>query len=438
MTGIALVADGPGETRAALLEDDRVVELLVERTAAARAGDVCLGRVVAVLPGSSAALVEISAEQPGFLERKHALAPFHEGQRLVVQVSREARGEKGAGVTARIALGGRLLALTPGRPGVRIPTEIHGHVLRDWLGPLLEGDEGVNFREDAAGASKDELEADFLALRRRWKAILDRADGAPTGPLEPAEPPLDHALAEIAATWRPDIVRIDGASAFAAAAPPARRHSLQTERADGLRADIDEALEAALLPTAKLSGAGSITIELARAATLIDVDAAGARNLGEVNRAAATEAARQIRLRNLAGQILIDFVSVEGARQRQSVLDALARATRPDPQRPHILGWTRLGLVEMTRRRRRPPLAELLLTPARRHKTPLTVALEALAAVERGAPARPVLRLHPSAQRMVDGPAAEARRALEARLGTALTVLAEEALDPEAWDLSSA
>jgi len=430
MSGTLLIAAGPGEARAALLDGDEIVELRIERMAAAHAGEVCLGHVVAVLPGMQAALLEIGAEKPALLERKHALAPLHEGQRLIVQVAREARAEKGAAVTARIALGGELLALTPGRPGVRIPTELHGDVLREVLGPQLQEEEGVNLREAASGADPAALLRDLEKQRARWSAIRTHADEAVPGPLEPPPSPLQRLLEEARVDWAPDRVQVDS---HRAAAELKGRTSV--EIAPEIRAEIDEAIERALTPTIALTGGGTITIETTRAATLIDVDGAGAKALLDVNKAAAREIARQLRLRNIGGQILVDFISLDAAPQRQAVLDIFTRALAADPARPHALGWTRMGLVELTRRRKRPALGELLTEAASRRKTALTVALAALAAAERSAGTRPVLRVHAEVAAALEGPAAGARRELEARLHVPLKIETPPSLDRESFEV---
>jgi Ribonuclease G/E len=431
VTRTLLLAAGPGEARAALVEEDEIVELRAERAASAHAGEICLGRVIATLPGMQAALVEIGAEKPALLERKYALAPFHEGQRLVVQVVREARAEKGAAVTARLALGGAFLALTPGRPGVRVPTELQGEILRKALGPKLQEEEGVNLREGAASADVAALEADLAHLRARWSEIRARAENASPGPLEPPPSPLRRLAEETLEEWSPTVIRVDAPRLAAEL-----RGRADVEVAPGTRALIDEAVEAALAPVIRLPGGGSLTVEPTRAATILDVDGGGAKSLLDVNKAAAREAARQIRLRNFGGQILIDFISMDAPAQRQAVLDALTHALRRDPARPQALGWSRMGLVELTRRRRHPALAELLTEPGPRRKTALTVALEALAAAERTTATRPSLRVHPDVAAAFAGPAAAARAELESRLHVPLAIESAPTLDREAFELA--
>jgi ribonuclease G len=121
--------------------------------------------------------------------------------------------------------------------------------------------------------------------------------------------------------------------------------------------------------------------------------------------------------------------------QRLAVLEAFVRALAADPARPQALGWTRMGLVEATRRRRRPALAEILSEPRPRRKTALTIALAALAAVERAGATRPLLRVAPAVAAALDGPAAAARRDVEARLHVPLAIETSSSLDPESFEL---
>jgi ribonuclease G len=165
---------------------------------------------------------------------------------------------------------------------------------------------------------------------------------------------------------------------------------------------------------------------------MIDVDSGGAPALA-TNLAAAREAARQIRLRNLAGPIVIDFIGLKKRTDRERVTEALAAALAEDPGKPELLGWTRLGHVELVRPRRQAPLAEILFAPAQGGglvKTALTLALEALRALARAidyVPGQtPVLAVHPEiATALEAGEGRAARAELEARLGRKIAVVAE-------------
>ena len=215
----------------------------------------------------------------------------------------------------------------------------------------------------------------------------------------------------------------------------------------GIAAEVEELLT----PRVTLACGGALTIEPVTAATFIDVDS-GTASAGkdrdpdalalQVNFEAAAEVARQLRLRNLAGAIVVDFISMSRRDQRDAVLEILRGALRGDACAPDVKGWTKLGHVELTRRRERPPLHEILyerraggsLVP-----TPATVALEALRRVAREGDADPSraisLQVHPQVAAFLDGALLDARRGLEARLGRPLQVTAEPGRAPESFDI---
>ena len=196
-----------------------------------------------------------------------------------------------------------------------------------------------------------------------------------------------------------------------------------------------------------LPDGGALTIELTAAATMIDVDSgAGARG-GKAhlatNLSAAREAARQIRLRNLAGPIVIDFIGMRDRRDRDRVREALAAALADDAD-SEVLGWTRLGHLELVRKRREAPLAELLFERTAGGglvKTAVTVALEALRALARESetmPARaPVLHVHPEVAEALAGEAAAARQELEARLGRPIEIVAAPGRARDGFDIGA-
>src|SRR5439155_23863680 len=153
--------------------------------------------------------------------------------------------------------------------------------------------------------------------------------------------------------------------------------------------DLDAAIEAALSPSLALPGGGSLHIEESRAAVLIDVDTgtpergSAERAALAVNLAAAAAIARQLRLRQLAGGIIIDFAALEGRSPRERVRQALVEAIAGDPAQPQVLGWTRLGHLEIVRPRRGRPLSEAMLDPHTRRKSATAVAFEALRVLQR-------------------------------------------------------
>jgi Ribonuclease G/E len=391
------ISVSPGEIWAAL-EEGGVLEAfrLVRVGAQSRLGEIFLGRVVALRPELPAALIEIGLDRPGFLDARDAdprrgLAGLTEGEALIVEVVKEARADKA--------------------PGLR----------------LLRGNDPRRGAMEAAA----------------------RAAHAPAR-LDAPRPPIASLLAAFLET-PPDRIVIDERNGYAQARAFLRQQ--QPDLSDRLQlymepaplfeeAGLAAAIDAVLRPRVDLAGGAALHIEPTHAATLIDVDSGKAQALA-ANLGAAREAARQIRLRNLAGPIVIDFVGMKRPADRDRVLATLKEALADDPEQPEILGWTRLGHVELVRRRREAPLAEILFerapdVPLR--KTALTIALEALRAAEREARAQPgkalILAAHPDVIAALEsGEGRAAREGLEARLGRPLGLAASPHHAREAFDI---
>src|SRR5215831_14826643 len=340
-----LITAGAGEWRTALLEAGEAVELYIERGDRAEAGSIHLGRVRQFVPALGAALVDIGADRPVFLPQSE-IAPrgkrLHEGERVVVQIRREAQGDKAALVTMKAPA-----ALT---------------------------------------AAADE-----------WSNVLNRA-----AHLDP--PARLHPIATFAAALAsalpaaPDHIFADDPAAIIdirAAFPDAAAE--QRPEAEW-PIELDAVFAEALAETLTLPGGGRAHFEATRAGVMIDIDS-GTPETGSpeqtglaANLAAAAIVARQIRLRNLGGGIVVDFVGLDSRAAREKVRSTLAGALASDPVGPRILGWTRLGHLELVRPRRGRPLAEALLE--RRPdgalvKTAVTVAHEVLRALRREARAQP-------------------------------------------------
>ena len=203
-------------------------------------------------------------------------------------------------------------------------------------------------------------------------------------------------------------------------------------RADDWPLDLDATFDAALLPTVALSGGGSVHIEDARAAVLVDVDTgspetgSAERTAMAANLAATAVIARQLRLRQLGGGILVDFAALEGRGPRERVRQAMTAALAADPARPQVLGWSRLGHLEIVRPRRLRPLSESMLEPGAMRKTATALAFEALRVLTREARARPAadwrLLVIPTVEAALRGPAAAGLRSLERRLGRSIAI----------------
>lgn len=465
MSTTLLLACPPGEVWAALLSDGRLAGLSLKRAGAqGRAGEVLLGRILALKPELPAALVEVGLDRPGFLSAEDTLpragiAGLTQGQTVIVQVKKEARADKAAGLTLRPRLAGRLLALTPARPGIAAEKGLDAAEVRRLTAALegiLRAGEGLAVLRAAAGATAAALAAEAETLRARWQAIEAAArDGTPPQMLEAGASPVALALAERAAA-EPDAIIVDDTAAFGEARRWLARHApalverlaLHREAAPLFEAhEVADEVARVLSPRVELPGGAALAIEETAGATVIDVDmGAAASGRGEAERtilasnlAAAAAAGRQIRLRGLAGPIIVDFIGMRRREHREEVRAALQAALADDAE---VLGWTRLGHLELVRARREAPIAELIferVPGGGRRKTALTLALEALGALARGAAATPPraarLRLHPEVAAALDGPARTARQELELRLGRRIEIAAEPGRVRDTFDI---
>jgi ribonuclease G len=468
LPGELLIAAGPGEWRAALLETGIPVELFVERGDRSEAGSVHLGRVRRLVPALSAALVDIGGDRPAFLPERELLPRsrrLDEGERVIVQVRREAQGGKPARLTTGVILRCGHLELRIGRPGIvggdmlspderAQLTDAPSLALPRLRGrediktlPRLRGREGWGWRLREP-APIDALTCETGTLLRRWQDILDRASR-----LEPParlHPPSSFAAALAGALPAPpdhiltdDPAVIPGIrTAFPAASA---QHRPQAE----WPVDLDEAFDQALSGTVALTSGGAIHIEATHAAVLIDVDS-GTSEAGSpentrlaVNLAAAGAIARHIRLRNLGGGIVVDFAGLDDRKMRERVRERLFEALGEDPARPQILGWTRLGHLELVRPRRSRPLAEALLEPrpgGRLVKTPTTIAYDALRALRREARARPGrkwrLTVAPEIAVVLAGAGSDALRGLEERFGHKILLTIDSTLNRERFQIA--
>jgi ribonuclease G len=382
-----LISADPGEWRAAWLEDGAAVELYVERGDSLPPGSIFVGRVLRLLPGLDAALVDIGAERPGFLPLRPGGPRPDEGARAIVQLRREAQQDKGALLSTRII------------PPAGAP---------EWE-PLLAGAARL---EPPAQLYPRPGFADVLGLRL------------------PAVP--DEVVADDGAVVR------ELRQAFPKAAVAQRKP-------EHWPLDLDALFEAALSPSLSLPGGGSIHIAETRAAVLIDVDT-GTPETGTaeraalaINLAATLTIARQLRLRQLGGGVIVDFAGLEGRGARDRVRQAVAAALATDPAEPRVLGWTRLGHLELVRPRRGRPLSEAMLEPGSLRKSPGALAFEALRALQREARASPAanwcLGVTPAVATALQGVAASGLKSLEERLGRRIAIEAKPESDVQPFDI---
>lgn len=401
----------PQETRVALMQQGAVQELHIERTnSRGIVGNVYLGKVVRVLPGMQSAFIEIGLERTAFLHvadiwgargesggtntGDNALRPIEriltEGQSLMVQVLKDPIGTKGARLTTQISIAGRLLVHLPQDKHIGISHRIEDEAERERLRVRIQalvaeaetqnpGSGGYIVRTVAADAGDDELAADIAYLRRIWHEIQQRGKD-----VQPGQLPLllhhDLTLAQRVlrdmVTHETEAVIVDSRETFqklsAFATEYVQQVATRLEHYTGERPlfdlhGVEDEIEKALARRVDLKSGGYLIIDQTEAMTTIDVNTGGfvgARSFDDTvfktNLEAAQTIARQLRLRNLGGIIIADFIDMESEEHQTAVLAELNRALARDHTRITVSGFTQLGLVEMTRKRTRESLAHVL------------------------------------------------------------------------------
>ena len=390
----------PQETRVAVADAGVVQELLIERAAArGQVGNIFMGRVERVLPGMQSAFVEIGLERAAFLhvadifECREAPRPIEKilagGQPLLVQVMKDPIGSKGARLSTQVSIAGRLLVYLPHDAHIGISQKIGDEAgraqLRDRVKALLPADEkgGFIIRTLAESATEEELRADLEYLRHLWRAIRERSKGGDAGASPPRLVHQDLSLAERVLRDMVDAgtarVVVDSREnhqklvEFAGRYMP--RVAGRIEHYAGERPlfelyNVEQEIEKALARRVDLKSGGTVVIDQTEALTTIDVNTGGyvgSRSFDDTvfktNLEAAQAIARQLRLRNLGGIIIIDFIDMQNEEHRGAVLEELRRALSRDRTRVTVNGFTSLGLVEMTRKRTRESLAHVLCEP---------------------------------------------------------------------------
>ncbi|MDP6564443.1 MAG: ribonuclease E/G [Alphaproteobacteria bacterium] len=384
-----LVNTGPRRRRLALVARGRLLELLLDDRDTPRPGRLILGRVRALAPDLDAAFVDIGEGRQGFLPARDAPGrrgqpigrAVQEGQALIMQVNREAEDEKGPRLSCRPRLTGRGLVLLPRGRAVVVSERIKDAGQRRRLEVLGEGlagqhGRGLIVRTAAAEMSDDQLGDEAERLVGRWAAIKARADAAAAPALLDAGD--DGLLRALRDHLGPALSRIvvDDAALAAEMRGQCRQDLPAAEGLIGLhdeptplfaRHDIEGQIEIALGREVPLPSGGRLTIETTRALCAIDVDTAAADGGGdsarlwrETNMQAAAEVARQLRLREIGGNVVIDFIRMQGRGDVGRLLRALHGAFAGDRGSVRIGRMSELGLVELSRRRRGPGLAERL------------------------------------------------------------------------------
>jgi ribonuclease G len=437
------INSSPQESRIAIIEDGLLAEFLIERKEEMGiAGNIYKGKVSRVLPGMQAAFVDIGMEKAAFLhasdfssvpedvqliaspgedvevETLPKRIPRHRlplekqlarDEAILVQVAKDPLGTKGARVTSHISLPGRYMVFMPGTKHIgisrRIESEEERKRLKEIAESVLTEDGGFILRTASEGRSKREIQRDLRFLRILWRRLQQKAEKA-------AAPSLIHQDLDLIARTIRDFFTADTEQVVIDSAKDHRRimdfirqfmprlkakivlYSGPEPLFD--RHGIEEKITKALDRRVWLRSGGYIIIERTEALTAIDVNTGrfvGKRNQEETivrtNLEAAHEVVRQLRLRNVGGIIIIDFIDMEKESNRKKVYDALRDALKKDKARSNILKISELGLVEMTRQRTRESLENQLLSPCPhcdgrgRIKSSVTVAYDLLRAIKK-------------------------------------------------------
>jgi ribonuclease G len=389
----------PQETRVAVIQQGVAQELHVERTTGrGLVGNIYLGVVGRVLPGMQSAFIQIGLDRAAFLhvadiwehrqngeQAKPIEKVLHEGERLLVQVIKDPIGTKGARLSTQISIAGRLLVYLPQEFHIgisqRIEDEAERAHLRERLQQLLPADAkgGFIIRTMAETATDKEMLSDIEYLRRIWGGIQEKAKGASAPALLYQDLNLSlRALRDIA-NDETDRILVDSGQTCQKLHAFAQDYTLtfleRIQQYSGERPlfdlyGIEDEIERALARRVPLKSGGYLIIDQTEALTTIDVNTGGfvgGRSFDDTifktNLEAAHVIARQLRLRNLGGIIIVDFIDMENDAHRESVLTEFKKALSLDRTRVTVSGFTSLGLVEMTRKRTRESLAHTLCEP---------------------------------------------------------------------------
>ena len=395
-----LVNVTPMETRVAVVDNGATQDVHIERTTSRGVvGNIYAGKVVRVMPGMQAAFVDIGVERSSFIHVADIISVdsngreikgrhsenirdyLHDGKKVIVQVSKDPLGSKGARLTTQLSVSTRYLVLMPQTDHSGVSQLIEDPIERERLQQvLLQGMAaedmtdagGFILRTAAEGVGEDEIKADLRFLKRLWAAVSRRGKSATKAELLYEDLPLY--LRTVRDLARPSVERIliDSREGFTALQGFCREYVPEVsgllEHYDGERPlfdlhGIEDEIQRALSRRVELKSGGYLIIDQTEAMTTIDVNTGsfvGRSNLEETifktNLEAAITLARQLRVRNLGGIIIVDFIDMRDAEHRRQVHRTLEKAMQRDPARNTITGVSELGLVEMTRQRTRESL----------------------------------------------------------------------------------
>ena len=504
-----VVNAGVTETRLAVQDGNLLTELYVERAdRRSIVGNIYKGVVTNVLPGMQAAFVDIGLTKDAFLyagdytanlgqgdpapeapdaeeetadvdvgdaeaeaePRREAVGPIEEmlrkGQEVLVQVSKEPLGTKGARVTSFVSIPGRYIVYMPQARHVGVSRRIHDDAERDRLRAIVKGlpppPGGFIVRTVAEGKGDEDLVADIQFLSRLWSQVLARFEAAKAPSLLHEE--MDVTFRVVRDLFSPEVEEflVDSEAAYEKClhfatslvpqlAPRVKRWDKDAPifEATGIERDIDKALRRRVW----LKSGGYIVIDHTEALVAIDVNTGkyvGKRDLEEtilkINLEAVTEVVRQIRLRDLGGIIIIDFIDMERFEHRDQVFKALKRVLADDKARTNVLEISELGLVEMTRKRVRQSLQSLFCAPCPTCKgsgvvkSDATLAAEIFRKIQAGAheggPREVVVRVHPEMAHHLESTQRDGLERLQGLIGRKVVVQGVSSYHREQYELT--
>ncbi|MEW6187453.1 MAG: Rne/Rng family ribonuclease [Thermodesulfobacteriota bacterium] len=496
------------ETRVAVIENNTLAELHVERPHRhSLAGNIYKGRVVRVLPGMQAAFVDIGLERAAFLyvtdvtdnyeefealmkeeeddleeglgeieaeveEQPTLRQPYfniedllNEGQELLVQVVREPIGSKGARITTHVSLPGRHLVLMPTMDHIGISRRIEDETERKNLRELLTGIKpngfGLIARTASEDAPKDKLKTEMDFLIKLWNNIQQKMARAPIPSLIHQD--LNITLRAVRDLFTKEVDRLvidsqpeyEEILQFIDTFMPKLQHLVhfydeKEPLFDGYGIEVE--VSRALGKKVWMKSGGYIVIETTEALTSIDVNTGryvGKRNLEETivktNLEAVKEIAYQLRLRNIGGLVVIDFIDMEKKSDREKVFNALREALKRDKNKTNVLKMSELGLIEMTRKRTRENLTRLFREPCFYCegegwlKSKNSICYQIFRQIEREAWEMPgdslTLQIHPEIAGLLLGEEHPAMEELEQRIGKRISVESKEAMHLEQYKI---
>ena len=388
----------PQETRVAIIFQGAVQELHIERTMSlGLVGNIYLGKVVRVLPGMQSAFIDIGLERAAFLHvadiwdgksNDNTTPPLpiekmlFDGQAILVQVIKDPIGTKGARLSTQISIAGRMLVFLPQDSHIgisqKIGNEADREVLRNMVQNLLAPNEKGGFivRTMAEDASEAELQSDVEYLRKTWANISQLAKSKPPTSLLHQDLNLAQRVLRDFVNVETDSIQVDSrenyqkllefAEKYTPAVIPILHHYTGERPLFDLNS-VEEEIERALGRRVDLKSGGYLIVEQTEAMTTIDVNTGSyvaGRNFADTifktNLEAAHAIARQLRLRNLGGMIILDLIDMENPEHKTAVLAELNKAFARDRTKLSASGFSALGLVEVTRKRTRESLAHIL------------------------------------------------------------------------------